>query len=153
MTEDLHSSLAKGLQSFFYDIPFNRVIGLELTYADLDRVELRFDSKPELVGNYIYGILHGGVISAALDVAGGATAVVGAFQRMKDLDERERNRTLSKIGTIDIRVDYLRPGKGQWFSVTSRPLRTGNKVAVARMELVNQDGLLIAVGSGTYLCG
>lgn len=32
-------------------------------------------------------------------------------------------------------------------------MRTGNKVAVTRMELNNDSGVLIAVGTGTYLVG
>ena len=32
-------------------------------------------------------------------------------------------------------------------------LRSGNKVAVVRSELHADDGTLIAVGTGTYLCG
>jgi acyl-coenzyme A thioesterase PaaI-like protein len=32
-------------------------------------------------------------------------------------------------------------------------MRTGRKVAVTRMELKNQEDLLIAVGTGTYIVG
>ena len=76
-----------------------------------------------------------------------------AYERMKDADESERRKVLSKIGTIDMRVDYVRPGKGEWFEATGRVLRTGNKVAVTRMEVHNDKDELIALGTGTYLCG
>jgi len=59
----------------------------------------------------------------------------------------------NKIGTIDIRVDYLRPGLGAYFIATGSTLRTGNKVSVTRMELHNDKGILIAVGTGTYVVG
>ena len=149
----LDPRLAQGLAYFFDRIPFNKLIGMHIAHASLDRIEVEVPMKPELVGNYLYGILHGGVISSVLDVAGGCMAVVGAFQRTKDLPQEEQTKVLSKIGTIDLRVDYLRPGKGTNFKAEGRLLRTGNKVAVTRMELHNQAGDLLALGTGTYLCG
>ena len=62
-------------------------------------------------------------------------------------------KRLAKIGTIDMRVDYLRPGLGKQFRATSYELRTGNKVTVTRMELHNDEDVLIAVGTGTYIMG
>jgi acyl-coenzyme A thioesterase PaaI-like protein len=32
-------------------------------------------------------------------------------------------------------------------------MRTGRKVAVTRMELHNDEGVLVAVGTGTYIVG
>ena len=57
------------------------------------------------------------------------------------------------MGTIDLRVDYLRPGIGKHFIASSFILRAGNKVAVTRMELHNDNGEHIAVGTGAYLVG
>jgi uncharacterized protein (TIGR00369 family) len=56
----------------------------------------------------------------------------------------------ARIGTIDLRVDYLRPGIGNHFIATGYVLRTGKKVAVARMEMHNDERQLIAVGTGAY---
>jgi uncharacterized protein (TIGR00369 family) len=55
-----------------------------------------------------------------------------------------------RVSTIDLRVDFLRPGTGMTFTATARTLRTGNKVAVTRTELTNETGELIAVGTGSY---
>jgi uncharacterized protein (TIGR00369 family) len=57
----------------------------------------------------------------------------------------------AKIGTIDMRIDYLRPGLGDYFIATGYVLRAGNKVAVTRMELHNHERQLIAVGTGAYV--
>jgi uncharacterized protein (TIGR00369 family) len=57
------------------------------------------------------------------------------------------------MGTIDMRVDYLRPGRGERFIATSRLLRAGNKVSVARVELHNDQGVYIATATATYLTG
>ena len=40
-------------------IPFNRVIGIEIIEAEGGRAALRFDFREDLIGNYKMGILHG----------------------------------------------------------------------------------------------
>ena len=149
----LDDRIQQGMQYFFNNIPFNNMLNLKVSHASLDRFVVHLDMHGDLVGNFIHGILHGGVISTMLDVAGGGMAVIGAFERTRDMPEEEQINILGKIGTIDLRVDYLRPGKGAWFRASARLLRVGNKVAVTRMELHNDQDELLAVGTGTYLCG
>ena len=93
------------------------------------------------------------MIASALDVAGGTAAMISAYARQVDMPTSERHRNLAKLGTIDMRVDYLRPGKGKEFFASGTVLRIGSKVAVTRMELRNEKDVLIAVGTGTYMCG
>ncbi|WP_339513875.1 thioesterase family protein [Pseudomonas sp. RL_15y_Pfl2_60] len=152
-TFEMTDELQQAVKSFFQRIPFNNVIGIEIDQLAPDQVLMSFAMKDELIGNFIHGILHGGVISSVLDVAGGAMALIGAFERHQHLSSSERMARLSKLGTIDLRVDYLRPGRGQRFVASAVLLRSGNKVAVVRSELHSDDGTLIAVGTGTYLCG
>jgi len=131
-------------------IPFNRVLGLRVESVDASDVVVRFDMRDELVGNFTRGNLHGGVISSVLDVVGGLAAFLALLKRegVKSLeDEAEK---FSKLGTIDLRVDYLRPGIGKTFSSRGYVLRAGRKVAVTRMELHNEEESLIAVGTGAY---
>ncbi|MWV14530.1 thioesterase family protein [Pseudomonas sp. L-22-4S-12] len=150
---ELTAELRDAVSSFFQRIPFNQVLGIQLDELAVDKVVMSLPMKPELIGNFVHGILHGGVISSLLDVAGGAMALIGAFERHQHLPTSERMARLSKLGTIDLRVDYLRPGRGQSFTATAVLLRSGNKVAVVRTELHSDDGSLVAVGTGTYLCG
>ncbi len=145
--------LREGVTRFFQRIPFNQFVGIELVDLSTEQVTMNLPMKPELIGNFLHGILHGGVIATVLDVVGGAMAMIGAFGRMQHLPAEERMAKLSKLGTIDLRVDFLRPGRGQHFRATATLLRSGNKVAVVRAELHADDGTLIAVGTGTYLCG
>ena len=149
LTDELRTAVA----SFFERIPFNRLLGIELDELSAEQVTMHLPMKPELIGNFVHGILHGGVISTLLDVCGGAMALIGAFDKHQHLSSQERMTRLSKLGTIDLRVDYLRPGRGQRFTATAVLLRSGNKVAVVRSELHSEDGTLVAVGTGTYLTG
>jgi len=134
-------------------IPFNKLIGMKIETLDLDKIGIRFEMRPELVGNFTRGNLHGGVISSVLDVTGGMVAWTGIMKKMEGQSFDEISERFNKIGTIDIRVDYLRPGLGEYFIATGSTLRTGNKVSVTRMELHNDKGILIAVGTGTYVVG
>jgi uncharacterized protein (TIGR00369 family) len=134
-------------------IPFNKLIGMKIETLDLDNIGIRFEMSPELVGNFTRGNLHGGVISSVLDVTGGMVAWTGIMKKMEGQSFDEISERFNKIGTIDIRVDYLRPGLGEYFIATGSTLRTGNKVSVTRMELHNDKGILIAVGTGTYVVG
>ncbi|KHL70357.1 MULTISPECIES: thioesterase family protein [Pseudomonas] len=148
-----NDELYAAIGQFFTRIPFNQQLGIEIDSLSRQQVLMRMPMRAELVGNFVQGILHGGAIATLLDVAGGAMALIGACERLNELPVAERMARLARLGTIDLRIDYLRPGRGMSFIASAVPLREGNKVAVVRSELHNQDGVLIAVGTGTYLCG
>lgn len=150
---EITDELRAAISGYFDRVPFNQLLGLKLEELSAEKVSMLMPMKNELIGNYIHSILHGGAIATVLDVVGGAMAMIGALARHQHLPLAERMKTLSKLGTIDLRVDYLRPGRGEGFKATAVLLRSGNKVAVVRSELHAQDGTLIAVGTGTYLCG
>ena len=135
------------------DLPFNRLIGLKIKSIGLEKVKTEFKMHADLIGNPVQKTLHGGVISSVLDATGGLVASAGIIERMAaDPAERVLDQ-FSKVGTIDLRVDYLRPGRGDIFTAEANIMRSGRKVAVTRMALHNQAGVLIAVGTGTYLVG
>jgi uncharacterized protein (TIGR00369 family) len=151
-TEDADEAklLAIIRETFVDRMPFHRILGIEVLSLHHDRPELRFEMRPELIGNYVRNILHGGVISAVIDVTGGLVAFLGVQQKLKGKPVAEVMERFARIGTIDMRVDYLQPGTGAWFVARGFPLRTGNKVAVTRMELFNDRDELIAVGTAAY---
>jgi len=134
-------------------IPFNRFIGLRLELTDLETVRARFDTRDEFIGNPAHGILHGGVISSVLDATGGITASLGILKRALRDPVGDIEGRLTKVGTIDLRVDYLRPGRGEYFVSAGTIMRTGRKVTVVRMEMKDDKDRLIAVGTGTYIVG
>ena len=142
----------QGVETFFQRIPFNQVLGIQLVELSLDKVVMALPMKPELIGNFVHGILHGGVISSLLDVAGGAMALIGAFDKHQHLSQQERMQRLSKLGTIDLRVDYLRPAIGNIdFQLRAQVLRLGSRVASTRMEFLGANGQLLATGAAAYI--
>ena len=82
---ELTAELQQAVSSFFQRIPFNQMLGIELDELSAQRVTMHLPMKPELIGNFMHGILHGGVISSLLDVAGGAMALIGAFDKHQHL--------------------------------------------------------------------
>lgn len=132
-------------------IPFNKLLGLELDTLNESQVQMHFPMKKELVGNYLFGILHGGVISSVLDMVGGMVCMSAAIYKHKDKTEQEIVNIVSKCGTIDLQVNFIRPGRGDLFIAKAWIVRCGNHISFARMELTNQDNTLIATGTGTYL--
>lgn len=130
-------------------IPFNRYLGLHAESIDEDGAVVHLDMRDELIGNFQHGVLHGGVISATLDVVGGMAAMVTAVLREESIEDSIQR--LRPTSTIDLRVDYLRPGAGERFTARGFTLRAGSRVAVTRMEMHNEKGDLLAVGTGTYI--
>ncbi len=132
---------------------FTRFLEFAIDSPDSDHPRLIFEMRDNLVGNLIYRTLHGGIIASMLDAVGGHAVFLSVLKQVKGQPMEKQIKRVSKIGSIDLRIDYLRPGKGKNFTATAVILRTGNKVAVTRMELLNEEQKLIAVGTGTYTVG
>ncbi len=132
-------------------ITFNKTLGLRVELLEDMRPVIKFEMRDELVGHYIRGMLHGGVIASVIDVTGGLTAFLGVLEKTGTEEIEESMELLPNLSTIDLRVDYLRPGLGKWFIATGDVLRIGSKVAVTRIELHNDETILIAAGTGSYV--
>jgi uncharacterized protein (TIGR00369 family) len=120
-------------------IPFNQYVGMHLTSISEGRAELRVPYRPELVGDPYRPALHGGVLSALIDAAGGAAC----FSRVQVGD---------KISTIDLRVDYLRPAELKEVVADAEVLRVGNRVASVDVRVYHPDSpdRIIASGKAVY---
>ena len=134
-------------------MPFDLLLGIKIDRLSMEEVKVKIEMREELIGNFVRGSLHGGVISSVLDLTGGLIASVELLKNLEGKDIGEVSKRLARVGTIDLRVDYLRAGKGAHFIATGSTLRIGNKVAVVRTELTNNKNSLIAAGTGTYLIG
>jgi uncharacterized protein (TIGR00369 family) len=142
---EIRTLLKKVMEEY---VAFNKLLGLKVESFDAEAPKLRFEMRPELVGNPTRQILHGGVISATLDVAGGF-AIMLSVAAASDVTPS----SFPNMGTIDLRVDYLRPGRGKYFIATARVVRKGSRIAVTHMELHNDEGELIATGGAAYVIG
>ncbi|QHE75197.1 thioesterase family protein [Hydrogenophaga sp. PBL-H3] len=138
-------------QLFEEKIVFNQVLGLKIATITPDKVTARIDMKPQLVGHYSHNRIHGGVISACLDAMGGLACMAAIGARHMTEPPLQRLHRFSKLGTIDLRIDYLRPGISEHFELRAEVMRLGSRVASTRMEFLGADGKLLSTGAGAYI--
>jgi uncharacterized protein (TIGR00369 family) len=136
---------------FEQETPFNGLMGLTLHAFEPTGVTSRLPMRPDLVGHRPTHRVHGGAISATMDVTGGfaimaAMAVRHPLETLAQLVPR-----FSKISTIDLHVNYLNVSIGDHFLIHATVLRLGSRVATTRMEFMSSDGKLLASGSGAYM--
>ncbi len=138
----------EGVRRFMEEgIPFNKLLGMRAGRVERNYVELILPFKRELLGNAVKGALHGGALSTLADAAGGAAVFASAD--FGDL-----------ISTIDLRIDYLRPGKPLDVLAEARVVRMGGRVGVARIRMFQPseggaddpwaDRVLVAEATGVY---
>jgi len=122
-------------------VPFNRFLGMKLDESRPGFVRFRLPFRVVQTAVPLRRALHGGVISTMADVAGG-TAV------WTKLPDPVRGR----VSTIDLRVDYLRPGRGETLVAEAHVVRSGNRVGVADVRLFHEGDAetTIATGKGVY---
>ncbi|MFO0756731.1 MAG: hotdog fold thioesterase [Byssovorax sp.] len=121
-------------------IPFNKFLGIKVTVVEHGRVEMVLPFREELIGDPMKRALHGGVISTLVDTAGGM-AIWGAL-----VDPHQR------VSTIDLRIDYLRPGKPEALVCEGVAVRVGRSVGVADMRAFHRSAPAetVATGKGVY---
>jgi uncharacterized protein (TIGR00369 family) len=130
--------LLKDLMEGF--IPFNKYLGLEVARIEHGFARLELPFRDEFIGDPVRKALHGGVISMLADTAGG----VAVWSAIEDMSVR--------VSTIDLRIDYLRPGRGERLAAEARVVRQGNRVGVADVRLFHpsREDETVATGKGVY---
>lgn len=132
-------------------LSFNRLLGLKVVSLQPGDVRMRLDMRADLVGNYLQGRLHGGVISAVLDAIGGLALLVALGEKHADESCEQVMHRFPRMGTIDLRVDFLRPGIGQHFVGRGEVIRLGGRLGTTQMQLHNDAGTLIATATGSFV--
>ncbi|NOX35713.1 MAG: thioesterase family protein [Deltaproteobacteria bacterium] len=134
-------------------LPFNKVLGINIDFLDYDTGDAvtSFNMTKDLIGNPIAGILHGGVTASVIDLTGGLSALISCAKFHEGKSPDVIKEKLISSATIDMRVDYLRPGKGRSFQCRSRIIRAGSRIVVAKIDLYNEKETRIATGTATYL--
>ena len=115
--------------------PYMRFLGLAVEKSAKGSVEIRLPFRHEFLRQDGSDWLHGGVVSALIDIAGDYAVIteVGAG-----------------VPTIDMRVDFLRPARRGDLLASARTLRVGRTVSVADVEVRDVQGTIVAVGRAVY---
>jgi len=117
--------------------PFQQLFDLSCTRIDKDAGELEIlmrytPSVERSAGSRQY---HGGAIASLIDIAGDYALWVALGHG---------------VPTINFRTDYLRPAAGSDLRALARIRRAGKTVAVVDVDILDDQGRLVAVGRGTY---
>lgn len=120
-------------------MPLHKHLGVKLLDARPGYAELLIPFKPELVGDPRSNRLHGGITATMLDSSGGAAAMT----TLTTPDD--------KISTLDIRIDYLEPGKSADLIAYGEIVRSGQHVVVCRMWARHKgEDAIVAEGKAVY---
>ena len=72
------------------------------------------------------------------------------YKKTEAADLPDTIKKVTRLATVDMRVDYLAPGRGQYFIARAETLRLGRKGCTMRMTLVNDADKAIATAIASY---
>lgn len=108
------------------EIPFNKMLGLKVLDLQPGQARLLLPFRESFIGDPHRPALHGGVISFLIDTCGG----MAVFTKIEEGD---------RCSTVDLRVDYLRPGAPEDLTAEAKVVRAGNRVAVTNIWVTQQS--------------
>ncbi len=124
------------LREAFEEIPYARLLGMELGELRRGAATLHLEARDELKRNR--GILHGGVVASLADTA-------AAFAIL----------TLSEPGqastTIDLTVHYLRPLSEGRATARARVVRAGRRIMVISVDVFDEYQALAATALTSFI--
>lgn len=123
---------------FRVEVPFARLLGLQLLRFEPSLAVLALDLRPELTNSW--GVAHGGVTMTLLDVAL-AHAARGPHQ--------EGGTTVPGVATIEMKTSFLLPAEGRLVA-TARCLRRTSSLAFCEGSVARADGQVAAHATGTF---
>ncbi|HZR37270.1 MAG TPA: PaaI family thioesterase [Nevskia sp.] len=94
-TEQFYNALRRG---FAGSVPHVKELGIELSHADARSAEGRLPYRPEFLGDAEHQLIHTGVVTTLIDSVCGVALIAHIGQP-------------TRIATLDLRVDYLRPSR------------------------------------------
>ena len=136
---------------FEHKLCFNELLGFKVESLDPAAPQISFAMRKELIGHFLHGRLHGGVIASVLDTVAGLAVTVAIAEKFCGETTEQVGHRFGRVGTIDLRTDYLHQGIGNKFTATGRITRLGGRIASVQMTLENETGLPIATGGASYV--
>ena len=108
------------LSALMASVPYMRFLGMTAELAG-DEMTAILPFAPHLVGNVMLPALHGGVLGAFLEMTA-----------LAQLSVREPQRRMPK--TIDVTIEYLRPGRALTTYARADVRKLGRRIANVHVE-------------------
>ena len=115
---------------------FRELGGIELSEAEEGRAVVRMRAGDRHLNPG--GTVHGGAISPLVDVS--------MAEALNTTVAEEGERPV----TVEIKVNYMAPGKPGFISSTARVRKGGKRLTVVEAEVVQEDEEVVALATGTY---
>jgi uncharacterized protein (TIGR00369 family) len=124
------------IRAFLDSIPFNSLLGIQISKSHADGVTLYCKVKPELLNSA--GVLHGGVSASIADAAVGV-AIQHHFGGTRS------------ISTVELKINYFRPVAEGTLYARAHLLRIGSTLCIGRVDLTDDNKNLVGTGIVTYI--
>jgi uncharacterized protein (TIGR00369 family) len=118
--------------------PFYAWTGMRVVRVDPGEVDVAMDVGPDHLN--LRGLLHGGMIATLADTASG-------------LAIRSALGPESSHATVQLDVQFLRPGGPGSIEAHGRAVRVGRSIAFAEADVVDAGGTLLARATATHAVG
>jgi uncharacterized protein (TIGR00369 family) len=123
-------------REFLDAIPFNHLLGIQISRAHPDGVTLHCKVRKELLNSN--KVLHGGVSASIADAA------VGVAIQHRFAGKRA-------ITTVELKVNYFRPVAEGTLFARARLLRVGSTLCIGQVDLTDDKKNLVGVAIVTYI--
>ena len=135
-SQELSAEELARLRETFAQVPYVRLLGLEFVRAERGAATFALEVREELTR--MGGIAHGGALASLLD-----TAAACAVHTLLGPGAR--------TVTVDLTVHFLRPVSAGRVEARARVLREGRRIVIISAEATDQNGLLVATATTTYV--
>lgn len=112
-----------------------RMFGFELAGAEPGRAAVRMRVRARHLQGY--GVVHGGILAALADTAGGLACHLAVPRRVG-------------VATIEMKINFLEPVASGVVTADARVLRKGQTTAVVDCDLLTDEGVLVAKALLTF---
>ena len=133
MTDSFIDSLIK----MFPDVPFQKLLGIEIVEVNQDMAKVRLPFKPELVGGG--NAFHGGALGSLLDLTGALAAWSG-----HDI------RNGMKAATVSMTINYLAAAQGSNVIAHATAVKRGKELIFCEVT-INEETAGKTVANGTMI--
>jgi len=115
-----------------------RLFGFELDAVEPGRAVVRMPVRPR--HRQVHGVVHGGILAALADTAGGLAAYMSAPKG-------------TRMATVEMKINYLEPVEKGTLAAEARVLRLGRNLVVVEADVRDESRKLVAKALMTFAMG